>query len=707
MGDSALYHATANQNTAIGYDAAQNLSTGSGNVAIGYNSMQTNATGSNNIAIGNGADVGAGYSNATSIGYSASVGESNAIVLGGTGSNAVNVGIGTASPSRILDVAANNTQIAAPMALLEQSGTGDSSMEFKDPSNSVYIGQDASNSDALIVSSGTAATHNRAGAPYSLGYTSVAHSFNDSGNSGLISSMPFTTSLGGSLSQISVDFSAGAGDNFEVAIYADSGSNYPGTLLGTSPSTAISITGSDNWNTATLSSSVSLNPSTKYWLAYETQNGIANYWLDNTKGATCWQTIGGSGTFGTWAPVSSTSCDQGYTTNNTYGIYALVNPLGSSHSLTDTFSNPLMTMTQSGFTTFEGMSNSTTAFQVDNSSASAVLSVDTVNSRIGIDNSNPQYSLDVAGTERIQTTTNSTAAFGVQNSGGANLLTVDTSDNVIQIGSASSDNTAILLQLDRYNQVTDPAGTNGAMYYNTTLSRFRCYQDGWYDCIGISGDYQRQHPFYSTDFMGASTASQSPPWTGSNQTAGGSQSVFTNDITANHPGVVGLYNGSVANGGYRYLTSTGNTSFVFGGGETFETVFNSNYLTTSSIRMGFWDGSDATSAVANGAYVDINSSGVLTGKTARSSAGASTGTTYTTATSTWYHLKIVVNGNATQIDYYLYNDNGTQLWHDSLSTDIPTVSLNNGVSASCTDATDHNIVNMDYMSVWESNQLTR
>jgi hypothetical protein len=123
--------------------------------------------------------------------------------------------------------------------------------------------------------------------------------------------------------------------------------------------------------------------------------------------------------------------------------------------------------------------------------------------------------------------------------------------------------------------------------------------------------------------------------------------------------------------------------------------------------MGFWDGSDATSAVANGAYVDINSSGVLTGKTARSSAGASTGTTYTTATSTWYHLKIVVNGNATQIDYYLYNDNGTQLWHDSLSTDIPTVSLNNGVSASCTDATDHNIVNMDYMSVWESNQLTR
>ena len=324
------------------------------------------------------------------------------------------VGINTSSPGTALDVAVNNTQVAAPMALLEQAGTGDSSMEFRDPNDSIYIGQDADGSDAFVVSSSIAATHSRAGAPYDLGYNSITDSFSDSGNNGLIASMPFTTTLGGTTNQISVDFNGGVGDNFEVAIYADSGSNYPGTLLATSPSTAITGSATNNWNTATLSSTVTLNPSTKYWLAYETQNGIANYWLDTTKGSTCWQTI--SGSFGSWTPVSTTSCDQGYTVNNTYGIYALVNPVGSSHSITDTFSNPLLTMTQSGFTTFEGLSNSTTAFQVDNSSASAVLDVDTVNSQVGIGTSAPSTALQVA----VNNTTTNNLPLSLQQTGTGN-----------------------------------------------------------------------------------------------------------------------------------------------------------------------------------------------------------------------------------------------------------------------------------------------
>lgn len=39
--------------------------------------------------------------------------------------------------------------------------------------------------------------------------------------------------------------------------------------------------------------------------------------------------------------------------------------------------------------------------------------------------------------------------------------------------------------LDSYDQGTDPSGQNGAMYYNTSMNRFRCYQDGaWVDRIG-------------------------------------------------------------------------------------------------------------------------------------------------------------------------------------------------------------------------------
>jgi hypothetical protein len=59
------------------------------------------------MAIGYGADVlSNNLTKATAIGYNAKVATSNSMVLGGTGVNAVNVGIGTTSPQRTLHVSA-------------------------------------------------------------------------------------------------------------------------------------------------------------------------------------------------------------------------------------------------------------------------------------------------------------------------------------------------------------------------------------------------------------------------------------------------------------------------------------------------------------------------------------------------------------------------------------------------------------------------
>jgi hypothetical protein len=120
-------------NTALGYQALSQNTTGSGNTALGLYALIDDTTGSNNVAvgqaalfwtaagdentaIGNGAGLNnisgssntfVGYfsgpstsslSNATAIGAGATVNESNALILGGTGTSAVSVGIGTASP---------------------------------------------------------------------------------------------------------------------------------------------------------------------------------------------------------------------------------------------------------------------------------------------------------------------------------------------------------------------------------------------------------------------------------------------------------------------------------------------------------------------------------------------------------------------------------------------------------------------------------
>jgi hypothetical protein len=75
------------------------------NTALGVNAGATILTGNSNTFLGFNADATTGaLTNATALGANAKVGASNAMVLGGTGANAVNVGIGTSTPGAILEV---------------------------------------------------------------------------------------------------------------------------------------------------------------------------------------------------------------------------------------------------------------------------------------------------------------------------------------------------------------------------------------------------------------------------------------------------------------------------------------------------------------------------------------------------------------------------------------------------------------------------
>jgi trimeric autotransporter adhesin len=124
MGYQALYYnTTGNSNSAVGYFALESNTTGGGNTADGVGALSSNTTGINNTAVGfqaldfntTGSEltcVGFGctasasaLTNATAIGAHAMVGQSNSLVLGGTGDHAVKVGIGTTTPSAILTIA--------------------------------------------------------------------------------------------------------------------------------------------------------------------------------------------------------------------------------------------------------------------------------------------------------------------------------------------------------------------------------------------------------------------------------------------------------------------------------------------------------------------------------------------------------------------------------------------------------------------------
>ena len=118
IGDSALFNngmgssgANALGNTAIGAKALFSNSSGAGNTVFGFRAGSTmpslaNTSGSNNTYVGRSTGSGATtqLSNAGAIGANAAVSVSNAIVLGGVGAQAVNVGVGTSSPTSPLHV---------------------------------------------------------------------------------------------------------------------------------------------------------------------------------------------------------------------------------------------------------------------------------------------------------------------------------------------------------------------------------------------------------------------------------------------------------------------------------------------------------------------------------------------------------------------------------------------------------------------------
>ena len=78
------------------------------------------------------------------------------------------VGVGIGTPLRTFHAAENSAQVASPMELLEQQGSGDATIELKNPNNSFFVGLDSSNSNGFVINSRNAAAPPTGGSPGSI-----------------------------------------------------------------------------------------------------------------------------------------------------------------------------------------------------------------------------------------------------------------------------------------------------------------------------------------------------------------------------------------------------------------------------------------------------------------------------------------------------------------------------------------------------------
>lgn len=160
MGFEALFSNDTSSNTGIGYRSLRAVTNGADNTAIGINSGNNLTTGTNNTFVGALTQAASGsLTNATAVGYQASVAQNNSLILGSissvNGASAtVNVGIGTNTPDARLHIVRNGisggTYHAESGLILENSSIV--AMQFSTP-----------NTSPALIRSGNAATDQRSG----------------------------------------------------------------------------------------------------------------------------------------------------------------------------------------------------------------------------------------------------------------------------------------------------------------------------------------------------------------------------------------------------------------------------------------------------------------------------------------------------------------------------------------------------------------
>jgi hypothetical protein len=155
------------------------------------------------------------------------------------------------------------------------------------------------------------------------------------------------------------------------------------------------------------------------------------------------------------------------------------------------------------------------------------------------------------------------------------------------------------------------------------------------------------------------------------------------------------------------------TGLRLAGYESSDLILRPRSLAGTTIRAGFVDTASISDAV-DGAYIEMAQvggvDGVIVGKTASNSVRSTTGTSYTLATNTWYRLRIVVNSDATRVDFYLYSEAGALLWTDNLTTNIPTAAgreTGHGIVATNSGTTAVALVDIDYLDLAINRVLVR
>jgi hypothetical protein len=171
--------------------------------------------------------------------------------------------------------------------------------------------------------------------------------------------------------------------------------------------------------------------------------------------------------------------------------------------------------------------------------------------------------------------------------------------------------------------------------------------------------------------------------------------------SALHPGIIDLKSSVNANSGMDLEINSWN-GILLAGGEQSKLWYRPQTLIGTTRHHGFHDTYTHSDPV-DGVWIwQDPANGKIYGRTRSNSVGSTTGTGYQLVANTWYFEKLVVNANATRVDFYLYSEAGALLWTDHLTTNIPTAAgreVGHALIISDSGTSAQTLINVDKMEL--------
>ncbi|HEX8762780.1 MAG TPA: DUF4082 domain-containing protein [Candidatus Saccharimonadales bacterium] len=281
-----------------------------------------------------------------------------------------------------------------------------------------------------------------------------------------------------------------------------------------------------------------------------------------------------------------------------------------------------------------------------------------------------------AGINTFRPVSDTAIGFSIQTANTTALFTVNTASRRIVIG-PDNDFDGTLLVLGNKVTANDPAGVEGAIYYNGAQQLFRCFRNGtWDNCAQPEVD--RSFSIYEEFLGGQNTSFASDSFGSLNwhaQAIGAHGSVDFDPISpaasGDRPGVLAVTTPGVANQGTTFLLGRGNGSMLLARHNIVKTAVGVS-STNTILRVGLHSQTTGSAQPLSGVWWEAN-----TAVNPHWRYCSGDGTTITcspssvlVAADTWVRLELRVTGTGAGTSQYVAGINS--LFYTGAATTIDT-----------------------------------